>query len=156
MANTGSGESSVRSADGTRIAFERAGAGAPLILVEAAGHYRGFSSFTGLTGLLAADFTVYNYDRRGRGDSGDTAPYAVEREVEDLAALIATAGGSAFLYGFSSGALLALHAAARGLVIPRLALLEPPIGEDESRCGRRGIHGRARRARGGRPPRGCG
>jgi pimeloyl-ACP methyl ester carboxylesterase len=121
------------SSDGTGIAFERAGSGPALILVEASGHYRGFSSFGGLTPLLARSFAVVNYDRRGRGASDDTAPYAVEREVEDLAALIDVAGGEAFLYGFSSGALLALHAAARGLAVPRMALLEPPIATDEDR-----------------------
>ena len=93
---------SVRSADGTTIAFERTGAGPALILVDAAGHYRDFSSFGTLTALLAADFTVFTYDRRGRGRSTDTLPYAIEREVDDLAALIAGAGGSAFLYGVSS------------------------------------------------------
>jgi pimeloyl-ACP methyl ester carboxylesterase len=122
------------SKDGTEIAFERQGSGPALILVDAAGHYRAFSSFDGLIGLLAADFTVYHYDRRGRGGSTDTAPYAVEREVEDLAALIEQAGGSAFVYGFSSGALLAAHAAAGGLAIPKLALLEPPIASDQERA----------------------
>jgi pimeloyl-ACP methyl ester carboxylesterase len=82
---------------------------------------------------VAADFSVLTYDRRGRGDSTDTLPYAVEREVEDLAALIAAAGGSASVYAVSSGALLALHAAASGLAIPKLALFEPPIATDEDR-----------------------
>ncbi|MEH1029290.1 alpha/beta hydrolase [Micromonospora profundi] len=123
----------VTSRDGTSIAYEQAGSGPALILVDAAGHYRGLSSFGGLIDLLAANFTVYHYDRRGRGDSTDTQPYAVEREVDDLAALIDEAGGSAFLYGFSSGALLALHAAANGLTIPKLALLEPPIDTTEDR-----------------------
>jgi pimeloyl-ACP methyl ester carboxylesterase len=123
--------STVSSADGTPIAFERAGAGPALVLVDAAGHYRAFSSFTGLVGLLAPEFTVYQYDRRGRGHSGDSPPYAVAREVEDLAAVIAAAGGSAFVYTFSSGGLLGLHAAAAGLPITRMALLEPPIDEAE-------------------------
>jgi pimeloyl-ACP methyl ester carboxylesterase len=123
---------SVISRDGTTIAYERAGSGPALVLVEAAGHFRGFSSFSALAELLAVDFTVYRYDRRGRGDSGDTPPYAVDREVEDIAALVDAAGGTASLYGFSSGALLVLHAAARGVAIPRLAVLEPPIREDES------------------------
>lgn len=127
-------QGSVRSQDGTTIAYERAGSGPALILVEAAGHYRAFSSFSGLVGLLAADFTVYDYDRRGRGDSGDTLPYAVEREVEDLAALVAEAGGEAYLYGYSSGGLLALQAAASGLAIPRMVLLEPPIETEEDRA----------------------
>lgn len=76
---------------------------------------------------------MLTYDRRGRGDSTDTLPYAVEREVDDLAALIAAAGGCAFVYAVSSGALLALHAAASGLAIPKLALFEPPIATDEGR-----------------------
>lgn len=81
---------------------------------------------------MAADFSVYAYDRRGRGDSSDTLPFAIDREVEDLAALITVAGGSAYVFGFSSGGLLALHAAARGVPITRLALLEPPMrSEDE-------------------------
>ena len=123
----------VTSKDGTSIAYEQFGSGPALILVDAAGHYRAFSSFGGLIGLLAPDFTVYHYDRRGRGGSTDTAPYAVEREVDDLAALIEQAGGSAFLYAFSSGGLVALHAAANGLAIPKLALLEPPIETAEDR-----------------------
>jgi pimeloyl-ACP methyl ester carboxylesterase len=86
-----------------------------------------------LAALLAEHFTVFNYDRRGRGDSGDTPPYAVEREVEDIDALINEAGGSVFLYGTSSGAGLALEAAASGLAITELALWEPPFILDESR-----------------------
>lgn len=123
---------SALSADGTRIAFERVGEGMPLILVEAAGHFRDLSSFDGLVPLLARDFSVYRYDRRGRGESADTVPYAPEREVEDLEALIAVAGESAFVYGYSSGALLALQAAAHGLPIPRLAVLEPPLRDDDA------------------------
>jgi pimeloyl-ACP methyl ester carboxylesterase len=122
---------SVRSRDGTVIAYEKSGSGPPLILVDAAGHYRQFSSFDRLIGLLTADFTVYHYDRRGRGASGDTPAYAPEREVEDLAALIDEAGGSAFVYAFSSGGLLAVQAAAHGLPISKLALLEPPIALEE-------------------------
>lgn len=121
----------VTSRDGTSIAYERVGTGPALVLVDAAGHYREFTSFGGLIDLLKADFTVYHYDRRGRGGSADTQPYAVEREVDDLAALIEEAGGSAFLYGYSSGSLLALHAAASGLAIPKMALLEPPIEMDD-------------------------
>lgn len=123
----------VTSKDGTSIAFEQTGGGPALVLVDAALHYRRFSSFGGLIPLLAPGFTVYHYDRRGRGASTDTAPYAVEREVEDLAALIDRAGGTAFVYGFSSGALLALHAAAAGLAIPKLAVLEPPIATERER-----------------------
>lgn len=121
---------SVRSADGTRIAFDRVGDGPSLILVEAALRYRDHSSFGGLVPLLAREFTVHAYDRRGRGESMDTKPYSPDREVEDLEALIAEAGGSAHLYGYSSGALLAMRAAAHGLPICRLALLEPPLQDD--------------------------
>ena len=94
---------SVRSADGARIAFDQIGEGPPLVLVEAAGHYRDLSSFGGLAPLLAPRFTVLTYDRRGRGESTDAAPYAPEREVEDLGALITAAGGPAYVYGYSSG-----------------------------------------------------
>jgi pimeloyl-ACP methyl ester carboxylesterase len=121
----------VTSADGASIAFERSGAGPALIAVDAAGSYRAFRPFPPPVKLLAEHFTVYVYDRRGRGASTDTQPYAIEREVDDLAALIAEAGGSAFVYAFSSGGLLALHAAARGLAIPKLALFEPPIEPTE-------------------------
>jgi pimeloyl-ACP methyl ester carboxylesterase len=121
---------SVRSADSTRLAFDRSGEGPPLILVEAALHYRDFSSFGGLAPLLSRELAVYSYDRRGRGESTDTTPYSPDREVEDLEALIAKAGGSAHLYGYSSGALLALRGAAHGLSIGRLALLEPPLQDD--------------------------
>jgi pimeloyl-ACP methyl ester carboxylesterase len=114
-----------RSADGTSIAFERAGTGPPLILVDAALGFRGFGPIGPLAAELASSFTVITYDRRGRGESTDTPPYAVEREVEDLQALIEAAGGSAFGYGFSSGAVLLLHAALAGMTLPRLALLEP-------------------------------
>jgi pimeloyl-ACP methyl ester carboxylesterase len=123
---------SVRSADATRIAFDRVGDGPPLILVEAAGHYRDFSSFGGLVPLLSGEFTVYTYDRRGRGESTDTTPYAPDREVEDVAALIAETGGSAHVYGYSSGALLAMRAAAHGLPIKRLAVLEPPLQDEDA------------------------
>lgn len=121
----------VRSADGATIRFERTGQGPALILVDPAGGYSGFDNIRGLVPLLAADLTVLTYDRRGRGESTDTLPYAVEREVEDLAALIEAAGGSAAVYGFSSGALLALHAAAAGLAIEKLVLLEPPFAANQ-------------------------
>jgi pimeloyl-ACP methyl ester carboxylesterase len=116
----------VRSSDGTEIAFDQVGDGPPLILVGGATDYRAINpTAQELVALLAPQFGVITYDRRGRGESGDTPPYAVEREVEDIAALIAEAGGSAFLVGFSSGAVLALDAAASGLDIPRLAVYEP-------------------------------
>jgi pimeloyl-ACP methyl ester carboxylesterase len=128
-------ESRVTSRDGTSIAFERVGAGPALVLVDAAGNYRDFRPLRAPVERLAADFTVYVYDRRGRGASTDTPPYAVEREVEDLAALIGVAGGSACVYAMSSGCLLALHAAAGGLAIPKLALFEPPVEPDEEAAG---------------------
>ena len=128
----GSGAQRVRSADGTEIAFERAGEGPPVILVEPSAHYRDFSAFRGLVPWLSREFTVHTYDRRGRGESSDTTPYSPEREVEDLEALIAEAGGSTHLYGYSSGALLALRAAAHGLPINRLAVLEPPLQDDDA------------------------
>jgi pimeloyl-ACP methyl ester carboxylesterase len=123
--------SSVTSPDGTVIAYERSGAGPALVMVDPALGYREFDNIRDLGKLLATDFTVYTYDRRGRGGSTDTAPYAVEREVEDLAAVIAEAGSSACVYGFSSGGLLALQAAGAGVAIEKLVLMEPPIGTDD-------------------------
>ncbi|MCG5219357.1 alpha/beta fold hydrolase [Streptosporangium sp. KLBMP 9127] len=122
--------STVISSDGTEIAFERLGAGPAVILVSSALADR--SDARKLAGLLAQHFTVINYDRRGRGASGDTAGHTTEREVEDIAALIAHVGGSASVFGSSSGAVLALRAAAAGLGIEKLALYEPPfvIGDD--------------------------
>ena len=117
----------VISADGTPIAYDRAGSGDPLILVGGTFSYRRFPAQVKLAELLAPRFTVYGYDRRGRGDSGDTAPYAVDREIEDLAALIDVAGGYAHVWGLSSGGILALQAAAAGLPIRRLAIQEPPL-----------------------------
>src|SRR2546422_3848856 len=117
----------VRSGDGTMIAYDRLGAGPPVILVDGAFCSRAFGPMPKLAPRLARDFTVFMYDRRGRGDSGDTAPYAVEREIEDLDALIREAGGSAFVHAISSGAALALEAAASGRSITKLALYEPPF-----------------------------
>ncbi|HEX3761832.1 MAG TPA: alpha/beta hydrolase, partial [Kofleriaceae bacterium] len=115
-----------RSADGTSIAFEVVGGGPPLILVGGAFcDRRAPTSGTPLATMLAHRFTVFSYDRRGRGDSGDTRPWAAEREVDDLAALIVAAGGAAAVFGNSSGGLLAFDAAARGLAISRLAIYEP-------------------------------
>ncbi len=121
------------SADGTAIAYETLGAGPALILVDGALCHRGFGPARKLAERLAGHFTVYIYDRRGRGESGDTAPYGVEREVEDLAALIKEAGGSALVFGQSSGAALALEAARRGLPITRLGLYEAPFIVDDTR-----------------------
>jgi pimeloyl-ACP methyl ester carboxylesterase len=118
----------VRSSDGTQIAYERLGGGEPIVLVSGASTSRAVHSE--LAKSLASDFTVLNYDRRGRGDSGDTLPYSVEREIEDIGAVITAAGQSAAVFGNSSGAVLALHAAAAGLPITRLALWEPPFQVD--------------------------
>jgi pimeloyl-ACP methyl ester carboxylesterase len=115
------------SKDGTAIAFDRWGNGQPLVLVDGALCCRSFGPMPKLAPLLAHHFTVFTYDRRGRNASGDTAPYAVEREVEDLEAMIDRAGGSAFVFGTSSGAALALTAAASGVRIKKLALYEPPF-----------------------------
>jgi pimeloyl-ACP methyl ester carboxylesterase len=123
----------VTSADGTKIAYEKAGSGPPVILVDGALGYRALGFSKKLADELADRFTVYTYDRRGRGESTDTAPYAVQREVEDIEALIAAAGGSAHVYGISSGAALALEAANRGLPIDGLALYEIPFVVDDTR-----------------------
>ncbi|MDA3628300.1 alpha/beta hydrolase [Saccharopolyspora sp. WRP15-2] len=114
----------VRSQDGTEIAFEESGSGPAVVLVSSALADR--SDARKLAALLAEHFTVINYDRRGRGASGNAADYAVEREIEDIAALIEHAGGSASLFGSSSGAVLALRAAAE-LDVERLAAYEPPF-----------------------------
>src|SRR6266566_811598 len=120
----------VISADGTAIAFDRFGAGPPVIMTVGAFNTR--STTEPLARALQERLTVLNYDRRGRGDSGDTAPYAVDREIEDIAALIGRAGGSASVFGYSSGATLALRAAASGLPIRHLVLYEPPFNTDDS------------------------
>jgi pimeloyl-ACP methyl ester carboxylesterase len=121
----------VTSKDGTAIAFDRIGEGSPVVVVGGALSTR--SAAEALAGLLAPSFTVYAYDRRGRGDSGDTPPYEVEREVEDIQALVQEAGGSAFAFGHSSGGVLALETAAHTLGITKLALYEPPFIVDDSR-----------------------
>ncbi|MFC5055207.1 alpha/beta fold hydrolase [Saccharothrix xinjiangensis] len=117
----------VISADGTRIGFSRVGTGPAVVLVDAACCFRASGPMAGVAEALSGSFTVFTYDRRGRGESGDTAPYAIAREVEDLAAVVEEAGGSAFAHGFSSGAVLALHAAAAGVPLRALSLLEPPL-----------------------------
>jgi pimeloyl-ACP methyl ester carboxylesterase len=120
----------VISKDGTKIAYDKQGSGPPVILVNGALAGRGAGS--DIAGLLASRYTVYSYDRRGRGDSGDTRPFAVEREIEDIAALIEAAGGTAYLAGFSSGAALALDAAgALGPKVGKLALYEAPYDESD-------------------------
>jgi pimeloyl-ACP methyl ester carboxylesterase len=118
----------VRSADGTAIAFDRLGEGPPVVLVCGGSVDR--SDDAPVAERLASSFTVFNYDRRGRGDSGDTQPYAIEREVEDAGAVIEAAGGTANLWGSSSGAALALICAEQGLPISKLALWEPPYIPD--------------------------
>ncbi|MFL5798323.1 MAG: alpha/beta fold hydrolase [Actinomycetota bacterium] len=124
----------VTSNDGTTIAFDRYGAGPAIILVGGAFQHRAIDPQTKrLAELLAPSFTVFHYDRRGRGESGDTLPYAIEREVEDIAALIDEAGGSAHAFGMSSGGVLVLEAAASGLPVTKLALYEPPWNVEESR-----------------------
>jgi pimeloyl-ACP methyl ester carboxylesterase len=125
--------SHVLSKDGTAIAFDKSGEGPALILVDGALCYRESGPMGPLAEALGKRFTVYAYDRRGRGESTDATPYAVEREVDDLEALIKHAGGSAFVYGISSGAALALEAANRGLPITKLALYEAPFIVDDSR-----------------------
>ena len=115
----------VTSRDGTVISYERSGDGAPVIVVGGAtADHRGAAP---LAAALPAHLSAVTYDRRGRGDSGDTLPYAVEREIEDLDALIADVGGTAFVFGESSGAVLALKAAASGLAISKVAAFEPPF-----------------------------
>ncbi|MFI6316366.1 alpha/beta fold hydrolase [Nonomuraea sp. NPDC050556] len=115
----------VVSRDGTEIAYDRSGSG-PAIIMMAAGPTDRWA-LAGIAELLAKDFTVFNYDRRGRGDSGDTPPYAPEREYEDLQALITAAGGNAGVYGSSGGGILALKAALWGADIARLAVWEAPF-----------------------------
>jgi pimeloyl-ACP methyl ester carboxylesterase len=120
-----------KSKDGTRIAFEKVGNGPALVIVGGALSDR--NGGKPLAGKLMDHHTVYTYDRRGRGESGDTKPYAVEREIEDLNALIEQAGSRAYLYGVSSGAALALQSAAKlgAARVPKLAIYEPPYGQSE-------------------------
>jgi pimeloyl-ACP methyl ester carboxylesterase len=121
----------VRSKDGTTIAFDKQGSGPALILVDGAMATRSSGSNPELARLLAEHFTVYTYDRRGRGDSGDTQPYAVKREIEDVDALIDEAGGSACLFGQSSGGCLAMEASiALGDKVKKLAMYEAPYNDD--------------------------
>ena len=118
----------IQSRDGTTVAFDQLGGGPPLVLVSGASCDRTID--TPLAIALAEHFTVLNYDRRGRGDSTDTLPFAVEREVEDIAALLQAAGGSATLVGLSSGAALAAEATATGLPVDALVMWEPPFCVD--------------------------
>ncbi|HEX4775071.1 MAG TPA: alpha/beta hydrolase [Candidatus Saccharimonadales bacterium] len=122
----------VTSKDGTTIAYDKVGNGPAVMLVAGATGTRSFGS-ADLASLLAPSFTVYNYDRRGRGDSTDTQPFAVKREIEDIEALIDEAGGSAYVYGISSGACLAMEAAASlGGKVKKLAMYEAPYDDAEA------------------------
>jgi pimeloyl-ACP methyl ester carboxylesterase len=123
----------VLSKDGTPIACERRGQGHPLILIDGALCSRTMGPSGPLAKALENSFTVFRYDRRGRGDSGDTAPYAVEREVDDIEAVLRAAGGEAYVWGMSSGAMLALMAATRLAGIRKLVLYEAPLIVDDSR-----------------------
>jgi pimeloyl-ACP methyl ester carboxylesterase len=122
----------VNSADGTRIAFTRTGDGPALIIVDGAMCSRAQGPSGPLAAELAPDFTVYTYDRRGRGESGESGEIALEREVEDLAALAKEAGGSPLLVGTSSGAVLALEAANHGVGAAKVAMYEPPLIVDDA------------------------
>jgi pimeloyl-ACP methyl ester carboxylesterase len=125
----------VTSADGTTIAYETKGDGPAVLLVQGALGFRAWDPLTGAVAdqLAASGFTTLYYDRRGRGESGDTPPYAVQREIEDIAALLAAAGGTAHVYGLSSGAILALRAAAELPGLTRVVTYEPPFIVDDSR-----------------------
>ncbi len=118
--------STVTSKDGTSIAFEKAGSGPALVLVDGAMCYREFGPARDVSKALEDEYTVYIYDRRGRGESGDTLPYNADREIDDLAAVIAATGGEPYVMGQSSGAALALLTAARGVPMKKLASYEAP------------------------------
>jgi pimeloyl-ACP methyl ester carboxylesterase len=119
--------STLTSSDGTTIAYEKSGTGPAVVLVDGAMCYRASGPARPLAQRLAEDYTVYIYDRRGRGESGDVEPYSIDREVDDLAAVVKKAGGSAYAYGISSGAALVLEAASRGLPITKAAVYEIPL-----------------------------
>ena len=127
-----SGHRAVRSKDGTSIAYDASGEGPALILVGGAFSYRRYKSWVQLAELLAPRFRAISYDRRGRGDSGDAPRYSVEREIEDLDALVQAAGGKAHVFGMSSGGVLALRAAAAGVPFGRAVVYQPPFSVDES------------------------
>ncbi len=147
----------VTSRDGSKIAYDRSGDGPTVILVGGALSFREFSKMTELAELLSARTTVINYDRRGRGDSTETTPFshatAVQREVEDIAALIEAEGGKASLWGWSSGGALALEAAKAGIGVERVSVYEVPVpGRPLARPADARLRGAARRARRGRRP----
>ncbi|MBF4994760.1 alpha/beta hydrolase [Arthrobacter gandavensis] len=122
----------VLSADGTPIAWQRRGEGPPLVVVDPVMLDRTTSGMAGVAELLAAGHTVYTYDRRGKGESGDGEQYTPESEVDDLLAVVETAGGTAALLGTSSGAVLALRAASESAVISSVIAVEPPLTEDSA------------------------
>src|SRR5258708_16716032 len=123
----------VTSQDGTKIAFDKVGSGPAVILVNGAMAYRAFDpSMAQLAELLGQHFTAYNYDRRGRGDSGDTQPFAKEREMEDLQALVEDAGGTAMVFGISSGGVVSLDAPALTPAITKVVRYQPPLILDDS------------------------
>ena len=122
----------VTSSDGTRIAYETTGTGPALILVDGAMCYRDFGPARALSAAFADDYTVHLYDRRGRGESGNTLPWTADREIDDLQALLTVAGGEAYVLGCSSGAVLAADAANRLPGITKLALYEPPFIVDDT------------------------
>ncbi len=123
----------VTSKDGTTIAYDQTGNGTPVILVDGALCYRSFGPMPELAKLLAPHFTVFTYDRRGRGESSNSKPFTIEREVEDIEALIEEAGGAAYLFGTSSGGALAMEAAIRlGNKIKKLAIYEAPYNSDNA------------------------
>jgi pimeloyl-ACP methyl ester carboxylesterase len=123
----------VTSTDGTVITVDRTGHGRPVVCVDGAMSTRSLGPGQMLAPYLADEFTVYTYDRRGRGDSGDAPRYEVQREIEDLAAVIAAAGAETMVFGHSSGCVLALEAARAGVPISRLALYETPFVIDNTR-----------------------
>ncbi|HET7274100.1 MAG TPA: alpha/beta hydrolase [Longimicrobiaceae bacterium] len=124
----------IQSKDGTTLAYDIYGSGPALIYIAGASCFRSFMPVVQDAKAFAKEFTVYNYDRRGRGDSSDTQPYAIEREVEDIEALIDAAGGKANLYGHSSGAVLALEAALDlgGDRVDKVVMYDPPYVHDEA------------------------
>ncbi len=123
----------VISKDRTEIAYDKQGQGPAIILVDGALSFRSFGSMPELAKLLSTNFTVVDYDRRGRGESSDTKPFTVEREIEDIEALIENVGGSTYLYGISSGACLAIEAAIKlSGKVKKLALYEPPYKSGEN------------------------
>ena len=120
------------SKDGTKIVYRETGSGPVIILIDGAFCSKDFGPMPKLAPLLSEHFTVISYDRRARGESGDTRPYTVEREIEDLQTLIEQNGGSAYLFGISSGAILALRAVSHGLRVPKLVLFEPPFATSKN------------------------